>query len=407
MDSLRQKLPDSPGVYFFKKGRAILYIGKATSLRDRVRIYFNRRQLAGSRGEFIVSMVNQATSITYRKTDSVLEAIILEALLIKKYQPKFNSKEKDNRSFYYIAVTSDKYSKILMIRGRNLENGQNDLKISKLFGPFPSGQELKEAMRVIRKVFPYLDSCEPNSGKPCFNRQIGLCPGVCTGEISESDYKKQVARIVLFLSGKKKTIINSLKKEMNKRAENLEFEEADKLKRQIFAVEHINDISLIKRESALSSGLSLGQDKIFRIEAYDVAHLSGQNNVGVMIVIENGQIDRNQYRKFKIRGNYPADDLRSLREILERRLNHPEWRFPDMLVVDGGKLQVAVAEEILRRDGMKILVVGVVKDEHHRPKNIIGDPELIKKYDHEILLANHEAHNYAIKYFRKLVNKIK
>lgn len=405
MDKLKSKLPDSPGVYFFKKGREILYIGKATSLRSRVRSYFNQ-QVADSRGPIIVGMVEDATSLAYRQTDSVLEAIILEAELIKKYQPRYNSKEKDNKSFFYVVITEEDYPRVLMVRGRNLQIGDQDFKVKKLFGPFPSGTELKEAMRVVRKIFPFRDKCMPNTGKPCFNRQIDLCPGVCAGEISKADYRKQIKKIELFLSGKKKAVIGLLKKEMNSLADKREFERAEISKRKIFALEHIQDVSLIKRESAIMP--SFGADnKVFRIEAYDVAHQSGTNNVGVMVVLENGGVNRGEYRKFKIRGNYPADDLRSLREVLERRLNHPEWRFPDLIVVDGGKLQLAVAEEIIRRDGLNIPVVGVVKDEHHRPKNILGDIEIVKKYEREILLANSEAHSYAINYFRKLANKVR
>lgn len=405
MDKLRKKLPDSPGVYFFKKGAEILYIGKATSLRSRVRSYFNS-QIVSSRGPIIAGMIEDATSVAYRITDSVLEAVILEAELIKKYQPKFNSKEKDNKSFYYLVITAEKYPRVLMIRGRTLQASENDFKIQKKFGPFPSGTELREAVRVIRKMFPFRDKCMPNSGRPCFSRQIGLCPGVCTGEIREIEYKKQIRNISLFLSGKKKAVVRLLKKDMNILAAAREFEKAEAVKRKIFALEHIQDVSLIKRESVMIPNLGEG-GKVFRIEAYDVAHQSGTNNVGVMVVIENGEANRGEYRKFRIRGNYPADDLRSLRELLERRLNHPEWRFPDLVVVDGGRLQVSVAEEVVKRDGLSIPVIGVVKDEHHRPKNTLGDLELIKKYERGALLANSEAHNYAISYFRKLANKVR
>ncbi|MDO8493491.1 MAG: hypothetical protein Q7S19_03045 [bacterium] len=400
MERLKQKLPDSPGVYFFKKGKGILYIGRATSLQSRVRSYFNKETI-NSRGAFIAGMVAEATSLVCRQTDSVLEAIILEAELIKKYQPRFNSKEKDNKSFYYIVVTAENFPRVLMVRGRNLEMKDNDFKIKKLFGPFPSGTELKEALRVIRKLFPFRDKCLPNSGRSCFNRQIDLCPGVCIGEVSRVEYKKQTKKIELFLSGKKKTVISLLKKEMNIFANKREFERAEITKRKIFALEHIQDVSLIKRESAILPDFG-EKNKIFRIEAYDIAHQSGTNNVGVMVVLENNEPNKEEYRKFKIRGDYPSDDLRSLREVLERRLNHPEWRFPDLIVVDGGKLQVAVAEDIMKRDGLLIPIVGVVKDEHHRPKNILGDVEIIKKYERKILLANNEAHSYAINYFRKL-----
>ncbi len=131
-----KKLPDSPGVYFFKKGRDILYIGKATSLRDRVRSYFNA-DVVDSRGPLIIQMIDLATSVLFRRTDSVLEAVILEAELIKKYQPKFNTKEKDNKSFNYVIITNDGYPRVLIERGRSLWNLVPKLKIKKMFGPFP------------------------------------------------------------------------------------------------------------------------------------------------------------------------------------------------------------------------------------------------------------------------------
>ena len=397
MQKLNTTLPDSPGVYFFKKGRVILYIGKATSLRSRVGSYFNK-EVVNTRGPFIVDMVDAATSVSSRKTDSVLEALILEAELIKRYQPKYNLREKDDRSYFNVVITKEDYSRVLQVRGRHLLTGQQNYKIKKLFGPFPSSVELKEAMRILRKLFPFRDKCSPNSGRPCFNRQIGLCPGVCTGEISKEEYAKQIKNIMLFLSGKKMAVVRFLKKEMANLAENQEFEKADEIKRKIFALEHIQDVSLMKRD-VLRRGL--------RIEAYDVAHQNGENNVGVMVVVENGEVNKGEYRKFKIRGDFPADDLRSLHEVLDRRLNHPEWCFPDIIVVDGGALQVAVAEKILKRDGLKIAVVGVVKNEYHRPKNILGDTDVIKKNEPAILLANSEAHNFAINYFRKLANKIR
>ncbi len=404
MHKLNTKLPDSPGVYFFKRGKEILYIGKATSLKDRVRSYFNLQTVL-ARGPIIGKMLELTTAISFRKTDSVLEAVILEAELIKKHQPKFNSREKDNKSFLHVVITDEAFPRVLQVRGRALSARPKDFEIKKVFGPFPSAAELKEVMIIIRKIFPFRDKCAPNTGKPCFNFQIGLCSGVCVGEISSKDYKKQIKNIEIFLSGKKRAVATSLKREMRELAKNQEFEKAGEIKRKIFVLDHIQDVSLLKREVHPASTWTRSVQ--VRIEAYDVAHQSGGNNVGVMVVVERGEPSRGEYRKFKIRGRSGADDLRSLKEVLERRLNHPEWRLPDILVVDGGKLQMAVAKDVLARDGLTIPIVGVVKDQHHRPKNILGDANLIKKYERAILLANGEAHNFAITYFRKLAGKIR
>src|SRR3989344_5544176 len=184
---LIKKIPDKSGVYFFKKGKDILYIGKATSLRDRVKSYLGK-DLIETRGPILVDMVFQADRVEYKVTESVLEAIILEANLIKKYQPKYNTKEKDDKSYNYAVITKEDFPRVLLIRGRELEakvGGVHELNIKYKFGPYPNGSAIKEGLKIIRKIFPYRDKCNPSKGspwKPCFNRQIGLCPGVCSGE---------------------------------------------------------------------------------------------------------------------------------------------------------------------------------------------------------------------------------
>ncbi len=415
MDKLNTKLPDLPGVYFFKKGQEILYIGKATSLRDRVRSYFNTRVIS-ERGGKIVKMVELATKIAFRKTDSVLEALILEAELIKKYKPKYNSSEKDDKSFNYVVITDEDFPRVLIERGRILnQKDKVNYKIKYLFGPYPHGAELRDALRIVRRIFPFRDRCLPcvasaEQGlvicKPCFNAQINLCPGVCSGEMTRAEYARQIRNIKLFFEGKKTSILRALKKEMKEMAGEKEFEKAGKTRNKIFALEHIQDVTLLMRGNEF--GLSLNEKGVNRIEAYDVAHMAGENAVGVMVVVENGETKIGEYRKFKIRGEASRQsDVDSLKEILSRRMNHPEWRFPDLLVVDGARQQVNVAEEILKNNGLDIPVVGVVKDDHHKPKGYIGDAELIKKYEAEILLANSESHRFAIGFHKKLRDRIK
>jgi len=186
---------------------------------------------------------------------------------------------------------------------------------------------------------------------------------------------------------------------MKTAAKNLKFEEAGKIKRMIFALNHIQDVALLKADPA-KIGLS-----DFRIEAYDVAHISGINVVGVMIVVEDGEPKKSDYRKFKIKTS-TNDDNASLREILERRFNHPEWPMPKLIVVDGGTAQVNTTEKALKEWGIQIPIVGVVKDEHHKPKDILGDRTLVRTHDRAILLANNEAHRFAIGYHRTLRGKL-
>ncbi|MFZ4405632.1 MAG: GIY-YIG nuclease family protein, partial [Pseudobdellovibrionaceae bacterium] len=146
-------LPENPGVYFFKKGQEILYIGKATSLRDRVRSYF-ANDLISTRGSRIIDMVTLADKIDFQVSDSVLEALILESALIKKHTPKYNIKEKDDRSYNFVVVTKENFPRVLIIRGKELKNNlglAKDLKIAKKFGPFPNGTQLKEALKLVKK----------------------------------------------------------------------------------------------------------------------------------------------------------------------------------------------------------------------------------------------------------------
>jgi excinuclease ABC subunit C len=393
-----KKLPDAPGVYFFlAKNKKVLYIGKATSLRDRVRSYF-AGDLHEVRSPLIAAMVAKAAAIDWRETDSVLEALILEANLIKTHKPKANTDLKDDKSFNYVIVTKEEYPRILVVRGRLLKDFT---KPAYTFGPFPHGLQLQQAMKLIRKIFPYRDKCVPNSGKRCFNAQIGLCPGVCSGETTKEEYRRTVRHIVLLFKGKKKELLKALNREMKRAAKEENFEEASALRGQVFALGHIQDVSLIKDEYRSLEA----KPREIRIEAYDVAHLRGGANVGVMTVVEDGTANKNEYRKFSIRTAKGGDDVAGLHEILSRRLGHDEWPLPRLIAVDGATAQIRAAEKLLESLGIKIPVVGVVKDEKHRPRELRGDKKIIAGRERDILLANAEAHRFAIGYHRKKSRK--
>jgi excinuclease ABC subunit C len=399
------------------KNKEVLYIGKATSLKSRVRSYF-ALDLMATRGPKLVKMIESFDSIDFQKTDSVLEALILEAKLIKKYQPPYNTKDKDNKSFNYVVITKEDFPKVMLARGRDLEmskmpfdtdakmsKGTFDMKIAYQFGPFPQGTAISDGLVLIRKIFPFRDEkCVPLSGRPCFNYEIGLCPGTCVGKVTKEEYKKTIRNIVDFFDGNKKKIIKNLEKQMKDFAKAKEFEKAGEAKRQIFALNHIHDISLIKQENITEK-----TDLVFRVEAYDIAHTAGRDVVGVMTVLENSVPQKSEYRKFKIKGDLSKknssqpgnNDPASLKQVLERRLNHEEWRYPNLIVVDGGVSQRNAAESVLEKLQLDIPVVAVTKDEHHRPKNILGDRHLLI-HESDILLANAESHRYGIAYHKKL-----
>jgi len=418
------KLPKNPGVYFFKKGNDILYIGKATTLSDRVKSYFGK-DLIATRGPLLLDMVTLSTSIKWQETDSVLEALILEANLIKKYQPKYNTKEKDNKSFNYVCITKESIPKVLVIRGRNLKKEN----YSSVYGPFPNGMQLKEAMVIIRRIFPYIDEQSSKRNNKEFYKQLGLVPLIgatlqknsfqkVLGSPHQSplevrpdifkknfsallqEYKNNIKNLKLLFEGKKKSIVINLKREMIVYAKKREFEKAGEIKRKIFALEHINDVALIKDDNIVPKSTFS-----FRIEAYDIAHMGGSNMVGVMTVIENGTLAKNEYKKFIIRTQDKSNDTGALEEVLSRRFRHIEWGLPNLIVMDGSTAQINVAKSVLSRYQFKIPVVSVVKDDKHKARAIIGDETIIKKYKKLILLINSEAHRFAIAFHKKMRNK--
>lgn len=390
------KLPDTPGVYFFKKEGDILYIGKATSIRDRVRSYFSG-DILQSRSPLIQRMINEAHEIDYQETDSVLEALILEANVIKKYQPPYNTKEKDNKSFKHVVFTNDEYPRVFTVRGKDLTTLYDPDEFKYVFGPFPSGGSLKEALKIIRKIFPYRgekDPVEDTLKVSPLKRQIGLVPDFSV--VSKKEYQNTILNLKLFFEGKKKRLVSKLEKEMNVAAKNMQFEEAEDLKRKIFALTHINDIALIKDEYITDTQTNI------RIESFDIAHMGNTNRVGVMVVVEDGFPNKTQYRKFKIKEKDSKGDTGALKEVLERRLEHTEWPYPNLFVVDGGKAQLNLFKEVLTHYGIEIPVVSVVKNEKHMPKDILGDKEYRNMYEREILIANQEAHRFAMNYHRQL-----
>jgi excinuclease ABC subunit C len=399
-DLRKINLPDNPGVYIFcGSKRGILYIGRATSLKNRVKSYFVA-DIEEKRGAGIREMIEKAEILDFIETDSVLEAVLLEAEMIKKHRPPYNIKEKDDKSFNFVVITKENYPRVLVVRGRELEKKFSQKDIKYQFGPFPQGGLLKDAMKIVRKIFSFRDKCVPyeelkdkSKAKVCFNRQINLCPGVCSGEINKKEYNKIVQRIRMFFQGKKKALVARLKKEMKEYIKKQEFEKAENTKRTLFALEHIADVSLIKNE--------IGDNNHFRIEGYDISHLSGAEAVGVMVSVKEGEPDKDMYRKFKIKEAGAGDDSACLREILERRLRRGEWELPDLIVVDGGVIQRNAALFVLEKMNLNIPVVGVVKDDRHKPKEIIGDLQLKEKYKKEILLANAEAHRFAVEFQKK------
>lgn len=397
--SKKSSLPDKAGVYFFYENKKLLYIGKATSLRQRVQSYFSK-DILETRGPKIKAMIEKANFIDYQITSSVLEALILEASLIKKHQPPYNTREKDDKSYYYLAITDEPWPKVMIVRGRDLEKTSftQKVKLDEVFGPFPNGKTLREALKILRKVFPFRDQRSTVPAYDYFYQLLKLAPRVGEGRAQEH-YRSNIEHLKQFLKGNKKSLIKDLKAKMNSLADNQLFEEAGQVRNQIFALEHIQDVALLTDE------IKYTPEKTTRIEAYDVAHLSGTSTIGVMVVVTNGNIDQGQYRQFKVKQSITGSDTDALAETFSRRLKHREWRLPDLIVADGGIAQKRVLERLLREHDYQIPVVAVTKNEQHKPVAIQGRQSLVKQFKKDILLANHEAHRFAVRLHRLLRQK--
>ncbi len=356
-------------------------MGRAVNLKRRLTQYFQH-----GIDPRISEMVALAKTIQQKKTSSLWEAVILEANLIKKHQSKYNIREKDNKSFlYFVIPLKSEWPQPFLIRQRELTKFL--AKDFLVFGPFQSATIMKSLLRIVRWLIPYSSGrCRPLSGQACFDYQVGLCPGVCVGAVSQAEYKKNIKNLVLLFSGKKTRVIQRLKKENPERA-------------KLFS--HVQDVALAQGEKQFS--------QFARVEAYDVSHFAGKETYGAMAVFVNAEPDTDQYRLFKIRQALPADDLRALEEMLTRRFKHREWRFPGLILIDGGLPQVRHCSRVLKNMRIGIPLVGISKYENDKlvfpikTKKSIKD--IVAANKRVLLQARDEAHRFGNKARRQKARK--
>jgi excinuclease ABC subunit C len=386
-----KNLPDSAGVYLFKdKTGQVIYVGKAASLKTRVSSYWRNGDVKAQ------SQVDEAVAVDFITTPTVIEALILEANLIKKYSPKYNIKGKDNKTFLYVAFPKADFPTPVLIREQDLTASW----YPSVFGPFTSASSIRIALTILRGIFPW--GCDKLRSKPCFYYQIKRCPGVCAGLADKKKYQKTIKNLIMFFEGKKEKVIKNLEKEMVMLSKQENFEDAAILRDQINALNHIKDVALIREDYP--------QEKIEqRIEGYDISNISGKMAVGSMVVFTNNEPDKNEYRKFKIKTVSGVNDTAMLAEVLERRFSHPEWKFPNLILIDGGTGQVNSAKKVLKKLNIKIPVAGIAKGPK-RKNNILvcsaSDRRIFQKNHRLLLRVRDEAHRFAIKYHRSL-RKIK
>ncbi len=298
--------------------------------------------------------------------ESEFEGLLLEASLIKKYQPKYNVRLKDDKSPLYIKITEEKFPRVFPARKN--EGG---------YGPYPQAKTVRTILKFLRRIFPYR-SCKKIPKKPCLYFHLKLCPGVCINQ-SEKDkknYQKTIKHLKNLLERKSSKVIKELKKEMNKSAENEEFEKAREIRDKVSQIEwliqkrHLVDEYLenpylledIRQRELKEVKKILNLKKIpKRIEGFDISNILGGKASGGMVVFLDGEPEKSLYRRFKIKTEEKPNDIAMIKEVISRRLKHKEWEMPNLILVDGGKGQVKGAMEILRLFRLKIPVVGLAK----------------------------------------------
>ncbi len=370
--------PDISGIYlFYNNEKELIYVGKATSLKNRVQSYFRIQRATRP----IESMMHEVVSIDYKTTDSVLEAVILEAQYIKTYVPKYNVLGKDNRSWNYFWITKDLYPKVKTFRQHEYQIAKKDKNFDEtLFGPYP-GLNTTAALKILRSLFRF-SSCTPPmqenfSPRPCFYYQIDQCLGVCLGKISPAEYKRKVIEpLILFLKGKKKILIQQLERKMQRASKEENFEEASRLRDQLKSLSKIQDINLINRDMVEVEQAQLSKQNqshffVDRIEGYDISNLGITGKVGSMVVFDSVQPVKSQYRRFKIRTVEGQSDVDCLEEILQRRFGHTEWPLPQVVLIDGGLPQVNRAERVLEQMGVLLPLVGIAKGRDRKKNQFI------------------------------------
>lgn len=436
-----KKAPAGPGIYrYLASDGQILYIGKAASIKKRLNSYFKTED-----GR-IRQMIDRAAKIEFVETDSDIEALILESQLIKKDRPMFNVMLRDDKQYFYVSFSNDEFPKIFLThqptsgagrvlgsrpgepvpsvppKGSPSATGSKNRpapESAEFIGPFTDGVALKATLKFLRNVFPYC-TCKQLHHNHCLNYHIGKCLGFCclkTAATAEqvAQYYANVGAIKDILNGKKNALVKELTERMDRAARADDFTGAIAIRGQLAKLERVfENARIIKNSEILKeyrSGLpALLKTKkpIIRIEGYDISNIQGAHATGSMVTFVNNQPDKDYYRKFNIKTVRGANDTAMLGEILERRLNHSEWPYPDLILMDGGKGQVNAARATLAALNVSIPVIGLSKDDKHFGKQLIIPGrklplklEKLSPADKNLLLSvDTEAHRFAIGHYR-------
>ena len=403
-------LPSSPGVYFHKNADGeIIYVGKAAVLKNRVRQYFQHSE----KDTKTAALVREIAMTDWIVVDTEMDALFLESEMIKRYLPKWNILLRDDKTVSYVRI--DLKSEVPYVTLTRNPEGDD----AEYIGPFYAKRTVADALRILRKVFPYY--IKPYDGKKTLDTDLGLTPGIEVGKSTPVAYKKQLKNLIRYLNGERKALLKDLEVQMKASAKAGDYEEAALLRNQLFGLQDLRKKIVFSNKEFMdiSSDQALNQLKDLlglerppkRIEGYDISHQSGENVVGSMVVFINGVSDRAEYRKFKLH-HQKNDDTNNLREIIERRLKHEKWEYPDMIILDGGEGQLNAVKDLLAE--AKIPVIGRNKSgDHTRNAAVVvvvpdqGSFEINPNSHMAKLIAriDEEAHRFAITYHRLLKRK--
>ena len=393
-------LPTTSGVYLYKDATGqVIYVGKAINIRKRVESYF-RVHGRSLKTDILVSHIADIDTI---QTSSEAQALILEASLIKQYQPKYNVELKDGKTYPFIQITKEEFPLVSLVR-KNARKHHNPN--AEFYGPYVNPKLIREALQIIRKIFPFR-SCEPFADKVCLYYDLGLCQGPCEGKISRQEYARNIRNIKLILDGKKDDLYRNLRTEMEESSRIKDFEGALRLRDQIRAIGALysttGDVNYFKEAEQLQRAIGLAAAPV-RVECFDISNIMGQQSVGSMVSFVNGKPDKNNYRRFRIKTVEGIDDMKMIAEVVRRRYTRLQKEgagFPDLVVIDGGKGQLGAAMQELKKLNLSLAVIALAKKEE---EIFIPSRRLPIKLSQDslglrlLMRLRDEAHRFGLKY---------